>query len=88
MSRLGTKELWQGIELPTAGFTTLAKDSDWQGVIDRFGKVFVKPAYEGSSIGMSSATTAEALRASYELASQYAGEVLAEQFIRLLLQIL
>lgn len=81
MDKKRAKQLWQGIELPTAGFTTLAKDSDWQGVIDRFGKVFVKPACEGSSIGMSSANTAEALRASFELASQYAGEVLAEQFI-------
>jgi D-alanine-D-alanine ligase len=73
--------LWQGIDLATAGFVTLDKDTDWQGVIDRFGKVFVKPACEGSSIGMSIADSASALRESFELASQYAGEVLAEQFI-------
>jgi D-alanine-D-alanine ligase len=81
MDKARTKQLWQGIDLPTAGFVTLDKDTDWQGVIDRFGKVFVKPACEGSSIGMSSADTASALRASFELASQYAGEVLAEAFI-------
>lgn len=81
MDKKRTKQLWQGIDLPTAGFTTLDKDTDWQAVIDRFGKVFVKPACEGSSIGMSSADSAEALRKSFELASQYAGEVLAEQFI-------
>lgn len=81
MDKTRSKELWQGIGLATAGFVTLNKDTDWQGVIDRFGKVFVKPACEGSSIGMSSADTASALRASFELASQYAGEVLAEQFI-------
>jgi D-alanine-D-alanine ligase len=81
MDKTRTKQLWQGIDLATAGFVTLDKDTDWQGVIDRFGKVFVKPACEGSSIGMSTASSASALRESFELASRYAGEVLAEQFI-------
>jgi D-alanine-D-alanine ligase len=73
--------LWQGIGLATAGFVTLATDTDWQGIIDRFGKVFVKPACQGSSIGMSSADSANGLRQAFELASQYTGEVLAEQFV-------
>lgn len=81
MDKKRSKQVWQGIGLPTGGFVTLRPDTDWQGVIDQFGKVFVKPACEGSSIGMSSAATAHALQKSYELASQYAGEVLAEQFI-------
>jgi D-alanine-D-alanine ligase len=81
MDKKRSKQLWQGIGLATAGFVTLTRDTDWQGVIDRFGKVFVKPACQGSSIGMSSADSANALRQSFELASQYAGEVLAEQFI-------
>lgn len=81
MDKTRAKQLWQGIELATPGFVTLDKDTDWQGVIDRFGKVFVKPACEGSSIGMSIADSASSLRESFELASQYAGEVLAEQFI-------
>jgi D-alanine-D-alanine ligase len=81
MDKKRSKQLWQGIGLATAGFVTLATDSDWQGIIDRFGKVFVKPACQGSSIGMSSADSASALRQSFELASQYAGEVLAEQFV-------
>ncbi|CAA0109908.1 D-alanine--D-alanine ligase B [Halioglobus japonicus] len=81
MDKPRSKQLWQGIDLATAGFVTLAEDTDWQGVIDRFGKVFVKPASEGSSLGMSIAGSASALRESYTLASQYAGEVLAEQFI-------
>jgi D-alanine-D-alanine ligase len=81
MDKKRSKQLWQGIGLATAGFVTLATNSDWQGIIDRFGKVFVKPACQGSSIGMSSANSASALRQSFELASQYAGEVLAEQFV-------
>jgi D-alanine-D-alanine ligase len=81
MDKKRCKQLWQGIGLATGGFTSLSPRTDWQGVIDRLGKVFVKPACEGSSIGMSSANSASTLREAYELASQYAGEVLAEQFI-------
>lgn len=81
MDKKRSKQLWQGIDLATGGFVTLDENTDWHGVIDRLGKVFVKPACEGSSIGMSSADSALALRKSFELASQYAGEVLAEQFI-------
>jgi D-alanine-D-alanine ligase len=81
MDKKRSKQLWQGIGLATPGFVTLRRGSDWQGVIDRFGKVFVKPACEGSSFGMSSAGSASALRQAFELASQYPGEILAEQLI-------
>jgi D-alanine-D-alanine ligase len=81
MDKVRTKQLWQGAGLPTAGFEILSADSDWQGLIDRLGKVFVKPACEGSSIGMRSAATAAELKEAFGEASQYAGEVLAEQFI-------
>lgn len=81
MDKKRSKQLWQGIGLATGGFVTLHRNTDWQGVIDRFGRVFVKPACEGSSIGMSSADNASALQQAFELASEYAGEVLAEQFI-------
>ena len=81
MDKKRCKQLWQGIGVATPGFTTLTPSADWQGIIDRLGKVFVKPAREGSSIGMSTADTAIALQQAYELASQYSGEVLAEQFI-------
>jgi D-alanine-D-alanine ligase len=81
MDKKRSKQLWQGIGISTAGFATLSEDTKWQDVIDRFGKVFVKPACEGSSIGMSSADSAAALRKSYVLAREYSGDVLAEQFI-------
>ena len=81
MDKLRSKQLWQGIGLSTGGFVQLAPDSDWQQVIDRFGKVFVKPALEGSSIGMGSAADAAALQLAYREASRYGSTVLAEQFI-------
>jgi len=81
MDKLRSKQLWQGIGLPTAGFVRLDVESCWQEVIDALGKVFVKPACEGSSIGMSPASTAAELERAYDLASNYAGAVIAEQFI-------
>ncbi|MDX1733991.1 MAG: D-alanine--D-alanine ligase [Halioglobus sp.] len=81
LDKVRSKQVWTALGLPTGGFEVLDEDSDWQGVIDRLGKVFVKPACEGSSIGMSSADSAEDLRAAYRTACDYAGPVLAEQFI-------
>ena len=81
MDKLRSKQLWQGIGLATGGFVQLADDSDWQQLIDRFGKVFVKPAQEGSSIGMGSASDAATLESAYREASRYGSTVLAEQFI-------
>jgi D-alanine-D-alanine ligase len=60
---------------------TLAADTDWDAVIARFGKVFVKPACEGSSVGMAPAADAAALARAWRNASAYGATVLAEQFI-------
>ena len=81
MDKVRSKLLWQGAGISTGGFVTLTADSDWQGIIERLGKVFVKPACEGSSIGMTPADSAAALEQAYLTASQYDQSVLAEQFI-------
>lgn len=81
MDKMRSKQLWQGLGVATGGFEVLADDTDWQAVIDRLGKVFVKPACEGSSFGMGIADTAEKLQQAYAVAADYAGSVIAEQFI-------
>jgi D-alanine-D-alanine ligase len=81
MDKRRSKQLWQGIGIATGGFEMLDADTDWQAVIDRLGKVFVKPACEGSSIGMAPASDAESLRTAYEGAAAYSGGVMAEKFI-------
>lgn len=81
MDKQRSKQLWQGIGLATGGFVTLAADTDWDAVIARFGKVFVKPACEGSSVGMAPAADAAALERAWRNASAYGTTVLAEQFI-------
>lgn len=81
MDKQRSKQLWQGIGVATAGFTDLHGDSDWSGIIAQFGKVFVKPSCEGSSIGMRSASTPAELEAAYREAARYGSGVLAEKFI-------
>ncbi|MDP4651379.1 MAG: D-alanine--D-alanine ligase [Haliea sp.] len=81
MDKQRSKQLWQGVGVATGGFVMLQDDSDWEAVIARFGKVFVKPACEGSSVGMAPAASAEALQAAYRSASVFGATVLAEQFI-------
>ena len=81
MDKRRSKQLWQGIGISTGGFEMLTSETDWQSVIDRLGKVFVKPACEGSSLGMAPAQDAQTLREAYEGAAGYSGGVLAEKFI-------
>jgi D-alanine-D-alanine ligase len=60
----------------------LAKDSNWQKVTARLGlPIMVKPANEGSSIGMSKVRSADALDEAFALAFNYDRMVLAEKFI-------
>jgi D-alanine-D-alanine ligase len=62
MDKLRCKQMWQGIGLPTTDFALLQSDSDWAAILEQLGgSVMVKPACEGSSIGMSRAQTAEQL---------------------------
>lgn len=82
MDKLRTKQLWQGVGLPTANYVVLTPTTDWQAAIEGLqGEAMVKPNLEGSSIGMSRVDSAEALKAAYEKAVNYDTCVLAEQFI-------
>jgi len=81
MDKQRSKQLWLGAGLPTAAFTPLTGDTDWQAVIATYGKVFVKPVYEGSSVGMAPADSADSLQAAWRAACHYSPEVFAEQFI-------
>jgi D-alanine-D-alanine ligase len=81
MDKQRSKQLWQGTGIATAGFAVLTADTDWGAVMARFGKVFVKPACEGSSVGMAPANSAAELEAAWREAAVYGNTVLAEQFI-------
>jgi D-alanine-D-alanine ligase len=60
----------------------LTADSDFAAVEKQLGlPIFVKPAREGSSIGMSKVTAPGTLQAAYATAAEHDGLVLAEKFI-------
>ena len=81
MDKARTKQLWLGIGLPTPEFTVLTAESDWSDLIAQYGTLFVKPALEGSSIGMSKASTAEQLEAAWARARAYQGAIIPERFL-------
>jgi D-alanine-D-alanine ligase len=82
MDKLRTKQLWRGIGLPSPEFELLNERSDFANLIARWGTVMVKPAREGSSVGMTKATSAEQLQQAFVLARQYDAAVLAERCIQ------
>jgi len=79
MDKLRCKQLWRGIGLATTDFAALNQSTDWQATMNQLGgSVVVKPACEGSSVGMSIAKSAQQLEQAWQLAAQYDAKVLAE----------
>jgi D-alanine-D-alanine ligase len=82
MDKVRTKRIWSAERLPTAPYAVLTKDSDLKAVARRLGTpLFVKPASEGSSVGMSKVKRAAALEEAFALAVNYDPVVIAEKFI-------
>lgn len=82
MDKLRTKYVWQGQGLPTPAYITLTDSTDFDAVVKQYGlPLMVKPAHEGSSIGMSKVTSAEQLPKAYAQAARYDSQVFAEQWI-------
>jgi D-alanine-D-alanine ligase len=82
MDKWRTKLLWRAAGLPTADWEILTATSDFVGVERNLGlPIFVKPAREGSSIGMSKVTERGTLQAAYDTAAEHDALVLAEKFI-------
>jgi D-alanine-D-alanine ligase len=82
MDKLRTKQLWRGVNLPTPDFAVLNANSDWGKLLaDLGGEVMVKPAHEGSSIGMARVKAAQELANAFTNAAQYDGSVIAERLI-------
>ncbi len=82
MDKWRTKLLWQAAGIPTPQFELVGADSDFAAIEQRLGlPLFVKPANEGSSIGISKVKQAGGLRAAYEEAAKYDTLVIAERFV-------
>ena len=82
MDKLRTKRIWAAEKLSTPDYELLTKDTNLRIVARRLGlPIMVKPASEGSSIGMSKVRAAADLDEAYALAANYDRVVIAEQFI-------
>ncbi|MCB5190468.1 D-alanine--D-alanine ligase [Methylobacillus arboreus] len=82
MDKWRTKLLWRAAGVVTPDFELVSAESDFAAIEQRLGlPLFVKPANEGSSIGISKVKAAGELKAAYELAAKSDPLVIAEKFI-------
>jgi len=86
MDKIRSKQVFQAVNIPTAPFCiadkSIYEQGDAQKIIEELGhKVMVKPANEGSSIGMAMATDAKQLHAALTAAFEYDQDVLVEAWI-------
>jgi len=80
MDKFRTKLLWRAGGLPVPDYALLDANSDFAAVERALGlPLFVKPAHEGSSIGISKVKSPGALAAAYAEAARYDPLVLAEE---------
>ena len=83
MDKLRTKQVWQSLGLPTPRHAALASVEDCHAAAAALGfPLMVKPAHEGSSIGMAKVDDVEALVAAWREASCFDSQVLVEQWIQ------
>jgi D-alanine-D-alanine ligase len=82
MDKWRSKLVWQATGLPVPDYVVLDAASDFAAVETQLGlPLFVKPANEGSSIGISKVKVAGGLRAAWEMAARYDSCVIAERFL-------
>ncbi|MES2355784.1 MAG: D-alanine--D-alanine ligase [Pseudomonadota bacterium] len=82
MDKWRTKLVWQAAGIPTPKYVLLDANSDWNAVVKTLGlPIIVKPAHEGSSLGLTKVTVASDLQRAYETAARSDALVLAEEFI-------
>jgi len=82
MDKVMTKRIWRFEGLPTPDWRLVASAEDCAHALAALGApMIVKPAREGSSIGLTKVTDASQCAAAYEAAARHDPEVLCEQFI-------
>ncbi|MGH8435144.1 MAG: D-alanine--D-alanine ligase [Pseudomonas sp.] len=82
MDKLRTKQVWQSLGLSTPRHAVLASAADCHSAAAELGfPLIVKPAHEGSSIGMAKVNDVDELIVAWQAASTYDSQVLVEQWI-------
>lgn len=82
IDKITTKRIWLSSGLATPEFQEIKADSDWSAVVKQLGlPLIVKPAHEGSSLGLTKVQSVEELPAAYQLAAGMDKKVMAETCI-------
>ncbi|MFH0935113.1 MAG: D-alanine--D-alanine ligase, partial [Pseudomonadota bacterium] len=82
MDKWRTKLVWQAAALPIPEYEALTGPTDWNAVADHLDlPLFIKPASEGSSVGVTKVKTVEELPAAYDEAARHDKVVIAESFM-------
>ncbi|BFI97188.1 MAG: D-alanine--D-alanine ligase [Rhodanobacter sp.] len=82
MDKTRSKRVWQSLGLPTPKFVALPRGSDVHAAAREIGfPLIVKPACEGSSVGVTRVFEEAQLDSAVELAAKYPGDLLMETLI-------
>jgi D-alanine-D-alanine ligase len=84
MDKWRTKLVWQAVGIPTPRYRVATADTDWMQVVAELGlPLIVKPAREGSTIGITKVSRVDhdELRAAYDEAAKHDPLVLIEEFV-------
>ncbi len=82
MDKVMTKRIWRAEGLPTPDWRQVASADETVAAFEALGApMIVKPAREGSTIGLTKVTNVAQCAEAYRLAAQHDPEVLCEQFV-------
>jgi D-alanine-D-alanine ligase len=82
MDKVMTKRIWSAVGLPTPGWRQVSSAAETRAALAALGSpMIVKPAREGSTIGLTKVVDAAQCDEAYRLAAQHDPLVLCEQFI-------
>ena len=82
MDKWRTKLVWRASGIPTPGFEILNTETNFMATADSLGlPLIVKPAREGSTIGLTKVSGAKDVAGAYREAAKHDSIVLAEQFV-------
>ena len=82
IDKIVTKQVWISNGLATPEYEELTADSDWNAVVKHLGlPLIVKPAHEGSSLGLTKVRSVDELPSAYKLAAGLDKKVIAETCI-------
>ena len=82
MDKWRTKLVWLAAGIPTPRFAIAEPGTDWARVLDRLGlPVFVKPAHEGSTLGITKVRTAADLAPAIAFAATFDPLVIVEESV-------